>query len=498
VAEQSKTQHYDLIIIGGGPAGYVGAVRAGQLGLKTACVERDRLGGVCLNWGCIPSKALLHNAELYTEAIRNGEEWGFNFEKPSVDWSKVIGRSRGITDKITKGVGYLLKKNKVDHIEGHARIVSGKTPHGPCKIEVRKATGDYYHGTGEGDPTKTITADKVMIATGAAPRELPALKIDGETVINSKMAMSTKSQPKSMVVVGSGAIGMEFAYFYNSFGTEVTVVELLDRVLPVEDDDVCKLAKRIFEKQGMTFRLGSTVKKVEKKKGKGGGVKVTIVDANDESKSETMEVDVVLTAVGVSARYDGLFDDALGITVEKGHIKTDYRDTEEPTYKTSVPGIYAVGDVIGGPWLAHKAMEEAVVCVERMAGHHAISIDYNQIPGCTYCNPQVASIGLTERECKEQGLDYNVGKYNLQAHGKAIAVGATEGLVKVITSKPYGEILGAHIIGEDASELIAEFSVAKRLEATSEDIISTIHAHPTMHEANHEAVLATQGRAIHA
>lgn len=492
----AESKHYDLVIIGGGPAGYVGAIRAGQLGLKTACIERDNLGGVCLNWGCIPSKALLHNAELYTEAITNGEEWGFSFQKPSVDWTQVIGRSRGITDKITKGVGFLLKRNKVDHIAGHAKIINGKTAHGPCKVEVRGPSGDYYHGAGEGDPTQTVTADRVIIATGAAPRVLPDTPFDGKTVISSKEAMNTKSQPKSMVIVGSGAIGMEFAYFYNAFGTEVTVVEMLDRILPIEDDDISKLAKRSFEKQGMAFHLGSTVKKVDKKKG--GGLTVTIVDANDDSKSQTKDVDVVLVAIGVTARFEGLFDESLGLELVKGHIKTDYRDVDEPTYKTSVPGIYAVGDVIGPPWLAHKAMEEAVVCVERIAGHHAISIDYNQVPGCTYCNPQVASIGLTERAAREQGIDFNVGKYNLQAHGKAIAVGATEGMVKVLTSKPYGEILGAHIIGEDASELIAEFSVAKRLEATAEDIISTIHAHPTMHEANHEAVLATENRALHA
>ncbi len=491
----AESKHYDLIIIGGGPAGYVGAIRAGQLGLKAACIERNNLGGVCLNWGCIPSKALLHNAELYSEAITHGEQWGFGFEKTTVDWTKVIGRSRDISGKITKGVGFLLKKNKVDHIVGHATITSGKTAHGPCTVEVRSATDDYYHGTGEGNVEQTVTADRVIIATGAAPRPLPNIDFDGKLVISSKEAMNTKKQPKSMVIVGSGAIGMEFAYFYNSFGTAVTVVEMLDRILPIEDDDISKAAKRAFEKQGIKFELGSTVKKLDKKKG---GATVTIVDANDDSKSKTVDVDVMLVAIGVGARFEGLFDDTLGLELVKGHIKTDYRDVAEPTYKTSVPGIYAVGDVIGPPWLAHKAMEEAVICVERIAGHHAISMDYNQVPGCTYCNPQIASIGMTERAAKEKGLDYNVGKYNLQAHGKAIAIGATQGLVKVLTSKPYGEILGAHIIGEDASEMIAEFSVATRLEATAEDIISTIHAHPTMHEAIHEAVLDTENRALHA
>jgi dihydrolipoamide dehydrogenase len=292
--------------------------------------------------------------------------------------------------------------------------------------------------------------------------------------------MNLPKQPKSMVIVGSGAIGMEFAYFFNAFGTKVTVVEILDRVLPVEDDDVCKLAKRIFTKQGMDILTGHSVKAIDVKTP--GKATVTIADAGDESTSRQVDCDIVLVAVGVGAR----------------HIRTDYRDAAEPTYATSVPGLYAVGDVIGAPWLAHLAMEEAVVCVERIAGHQALSIDYGAIPGCTYCNPQVASIGLTERAVKEQGIEYSVGTFGLKSHGKAVAVGAGDGLVKIITSKPYGEILGAHIIGEDASELIAEMGLAKRLEATAQDIISTIHAHPTMSEAIHEAALATQGRALHA
>jgi dihydrolipoamide dehydrogenase len=299
-----------------------------------------------------------------------------------------------------------------------------------------------------------------------------------------------------MVIIGSGAIGMEFAYFYNSFGTKVTVVELVDRILPIEDDDISKLAQRAFTKQGIEFQVGSTVKKAEKKKG--GGLKVTIVDAKDDKKTTDVDCDVMLIAVGVTARMDGLVDDSLGLELVKGYVKTDYRESKEPKYKTNVPGIYAVGDIIGPPWLAHVGMEEGVTCVERMAKHHTIGIDYDAIPGCTYCNPQIASIGLTERAAKEQKIDYTVGTYKFQAHGKAIAVGATEGMVKLITSKPYGEILGAHIIGEDASELIAEISVAKRLEATAEDIISTIHAHPTMHEGIHEAALDTEKRAIHA
>ncbi|MCI0365999.1 MAG: dihydrolipoyl dehydrogenase [Phycisphaerales bacterium] len=497
----ADSNHYDLIVIGSGPGGYVGAIRAAQLGMKVACVERDRLGGVCLNWGCIPTKALLHNAELYREAIIHGQEWGFEVDpaKVKVNWERVIGRSRGITDKITSGVGFLFKKNKVTHVQGHARIVSGKSAHGPCKVEVTEPVGDYYHGSGDTKKVKaTLTADRVMVATGAAPKELPFAKVDGRTIISSYDAMNLARKPESMIIVGSGAIGMEFAYFYNAFGTKVTVVEMVDRILPVEDDDISKLAQRVFSKQGITFFTGHTVKAVDKKKS---GVSATIVDVNDEKNSQKIDCEILLLAIGIGARVDGLFDDKLGLKIEKGHIKTDYRDPApggEPTYRTSVPGVHAVGDVIGPPWLAHKAMEEAVTCVERMAGHHTIGIDYNAIPGATYCNPQIASIGMTERDAKAKGVKYKVGKYSFQAHGKAIAVGATEGMVKMITSEPYGEILGAHIIGEDASELIAEISLAMRLEATAEDIISTIHAHPTMHEGVHEAALGTEGRMIHA
>jgi dihydrolipoamide dehydrogenase len=490
----ADSTHYDLIVIGSGPGGYVGAIRAGQLGLKTACIERDKLGGVCLNWGCIPTKALLHNAEIYHEAITNGKEWGIEAENVTVNWEQVIGRSRGITGTLNNGVGFLLKKNKVDHIEGHAKIVAGKTAAGPCKIEVRKAKGDYYHGDGEGIPTQTLTADRVLIATGAAPRELPFAPFDGKTVISSTHAMTLPKRPESMVVVGSGAIGMEFAYFYNAFGTKVTVVEMIDRILPIEDDDISKLATRIFKQQGMTFHVGSTVNAIEKTKK---GAKVTIVDVKDESKKQTVEAEVVLVAVGVKGRYDGLFDESLGVKIVKDHIWTDYRDSKEPTYQTSVAGVYAIGDVIGPPWLAHVASEEAVTAVERMAGHETLGVHYDCIPGCTYCNPQIASVGMTERDAKAQGIDYTVGTYQLKAHGKAIAVGATHGIVKLITSKPYGEILGAHIIGEDASELIGEICVAKSLEATAEDLIATMHAHPTMHEAIHEAALATEGRVIH-
>jgi dihydrolipoamide dehydrogenase len=493
----AEPRHYDLLVIGSGPGGYVGAIRAAQLGLKTACIERDKLGGVCLNWGCIPTKALLHNAELYREAVTHGREWGINIEKHSIDWPRIIGRSRDITKKNNEGIAFLFKKNKVDHLIGHGRIRSGKTAHGPCLVELLEPSGDYYHGTGDAKKVKeTVTADRILIATGAAPKELPFAKPDGKTIITSDQAMNLPKQPKSMVIVGSGAIGMEFAYFYNAFGTKVTVVEMVDRILPIEDDDISKAAMRVFTRQGMTFHTGHTLKAVEVKKS--GGAIVTIADVSDEKKSQKIETEMVLLAIGVAARTEGLLADGVRLELEKGHIKTDYRSAREPTYRTSLPGVFAIGDVIGPPWLAHVAMEEAITCVERMAGHHTLGVDYDSIPGCTYCNPQIASIGLTERDVKARGVDYRVGTCQFKAHGKAVAVGATDGFVKIITSKPYGEILGAHIFGEDASELIAELGLAKRLEATAEDIISTMHAHPTMAEAIHEAALATEGRMIHA
>jgi dihydrolipoamide dehydrogenase len=488
-----QTKHYDLIVIGSGPGGYVGAIRAAQLGLKTACVERNKLGGVCLNWGCIPSKALLHNAELFQEAIVHGKEWGIMVdpEKVEVDWSKVIGRSRKITGSLNSGVGFLFKKNKIDHYEGHAKITGGRTAAGPCTIEISEPDEDYYRGSG-GKTVGTLTANNIVIATGARPNDLPFAPCDGDRILSSYDALAIPEQPETMVIVGSGAIGMEFAYFFNAFGTQVTVVELVDRILPAEDDDISKAAEKSFSRQGIVFKTATTVTDIKTTRS---GAKVQIASA--DGKGETLDCERVLVAIGVTARFDGLFDESLGMRVEKGHIWTDYRDIPEPTYATSVPGVYAIGDVIGPPWLAHVGSEEAIACVERIAGHDVMPIDYDAIPACTYCSPQIASIGLTERACKEQGLEYSTGIYQLKAHGKAIAVGSAEGIVKLITSKPFGEILGAHILGKDASELIAEMGLAKRLEATAEDIISTMHAHPTMAESLHEAALASEGRVIH-
>jgi dihydrolipoamide dehydrogenase len=503
-------RHFDLVVIGGGPAGYVGAIRAAQLGLKVACVERNKLGGVCLNWGCIPSKSLLANAELYEKIRLEADDWGLSFKDLKVDWGKTISRSRDVAGKLNKGVGFLLKKNKVEHIEGNAKIVKGKRGSSPCEIEIADAEVKEtltHAPTTVGKKRETITADNVLVATGSVARELPFANFDGETIIGAREAMTLPAQPKSMIVIGAGAIGMEFAYFYHTYGTKVTVVEMMDRILPVEDDDISSAITKIYKKAGMDLRTGHVTTAVEKTKT---GVKVTIAPMKDgkpnESTSETIEAEKVLMAIGVKGRYDGLFDESLGLQTVKDHIQTDYDPNNlEPrplTYQTSVPGVYAVGDVIGPPWLAHVASEEAIVCVERIAGHDPIPIDYSVIPGCTYCHPQVASVGYTERALKEKGLkmgeDYDVGSYNLQSHGKAIASGHNKGLVKIIRGLPRGEILGAHILGDQATELIAELTLARRLEATTEEINVTVHAHPTMHEAVHEASLASEGRVIHA
>jgi len=493
----AETKHFDLIVIGGGPGGYVGAIRAAQLGKKVACVERSKLGGVCLNWGCIPTKALLHAAQVYTEAFKHGKELGFSVDPSAVkvDWATVIGRSRTVSGKLNSGIGFLLKKNKIEHVIGHARIVAGRSAGGPCKVVVSKADENYYHGTGAaGKDDVTLTADRVLVATGAAPRELPFAPNDGKTIIGSYEAMVLPERPASMVVVGSGAIGMEFAYFYNAFGTKVTVVEMLDRILPNEDEDISKEALRSFGKQGIEFRTGCTTKAIDKTTK---GAKVTVQGA--DGKSETIEAEKVLVAIGVVGRYDGLFEPALGLKVEKGAIVTDMPTAKDKaTYATSVPGVYAIGDVIGPPWLAHVASEEAVVAVERMFGHESTGVHYDAIPGATYCNPQIASVGMTEKQARDKGIEIKVGKYGLKSHGKAIADGADEGLVKIIASKKYGEILGAHIIGQNASELIHEICLAKSVEATIDDVIATMHAHPTMAESVHEAALSADGRVIHA
>jgi len=510
-------RHFDVVVIGGGPGGYVGAIRAAQLGYSVACIERAKLGGVCLNWGCIPSKALLANAELYEKLSTKSDFWGITVGgKIGLDWDKIIGRSRDVASKLNKGIEFLLKKNKITHIVGNAKILSASSgPGGKCKVEVQECKVQEELTSAPATPGKaieTITAGRVLVATGTVARDLPFARFDGDRIWGAREAMFNKQMPAKLIVIGAGAIGMEFAYFYKTMGAQVTVIEMMDRILPVEDKDIGEAMLKHYKKAGMDIRTGTTTTNVEKT---ANGVKVTIAPVvngkPDESKKETLEADRVLVAIGVKGRTDGLCDASLGLKVEKDSVVTDYvagKTTNQAIdYKTNLPGIFAIGDVIGPPWLAHVASEEAITCVERFAwkdkkwAHEPHPIDYTIIPGCTYCLPQVASVGFTEQKLIADGLvagkDYAVGKYPFQAHGKAIAAAHTEGFVKIIRGLPRGEVLGAHIMGDQATELIAEMTLARRLEATTEELIATMHAHPTMHEAIHEAALASEGRLIH-
>lgn len=517
-------KNFDVVVIGGGPAGYVAAIRAAQLGYSTAIVERAKLGGVCLNWGCIPSKALLANAELTEKVNGKADYWGLKLPgggKAELDWDKIIGRSRDVASKLNKGVEFLMRKNKITVFNASAKILSGAGPANgkpvpgqKCKIAIQECKVQEELTSAPATPgntTETITATHVIVATGSVARDLPFAKFDGDKIWGAREAMYNKTKPARLVIVGAGAIGMEFAYFYHSMGTKVTVIEMMDRILPVEYKDISDALLKHYKKAGMDIRTGHTTMNVEKT---GSGVKVTVAPfANgkaDESKKEVLEADKVLLAIGVKGRTDGLCDASLGLKIEKDHIVTDFipgkTRAEAIDYKTNVPGVYAVGDVIGPPWLAHVASEEAYLCVERLAWkdkkyhHEPHPIDYSVIPGCTYCVPQVASVGFTEQKLIEMGLkkdkDYAVGSFPFTALGKAIAAAHTEGLVKIIRGLPRGEILGAHIMGDQATELIAEMSLARRLEATTEEIIVTMHAHPTMHEAVREAALASEGRVL--
>jgi len=486
-AESSTMAHdkkqYDLVIIGGGPAGYVGAIRASQLGMSVACVERDKLGGVCLNWGCIPTKALLAQAEFYYHLKHGAKDWGITVGDISHDWSKVIGRSRTVAGNLNKGIHGLFKKKKVDHYEGHGKVVQA----GPdCVVEVHDEP-DHV--------AMTLEAKNVLVCTGAGPKSLLGADFDGEKIISYKEAMALPKQPKKLLVVGAGAIGMEFAYFYNAFGTEVVVVEMLDRLLPVEDDEISKAIAKAFKKQKIRTLTEHKTMSIEKS---GDGIKAVVAPNGDQSKTEEIEADCVLVAIGVEGRFEGVFGEDLDVATYRGHIKVDYRDGD---YQTNLDNIWAVGDVIGPPWLAHVASEEAIIAVEQMAGHESHPIDYDAIPGCTYCLPQVASLGKTERALQEEGMkaneDYHVGKFPFQASGKAQALGSTEGFVKILTDTKHGEILGVHMIGENVTELLAQMGLAKRLEATSSEVIATMHAHPTLSEAVHEAALGSEGRMIH-
>jgi dihydrolipoamide dehydrogenase len=449
-------QHaFDVVVIGSGPGGYVAAIRAAQLGLKTACIERDRLGGVCLNWGCIPSKSLLKNAE-YMNFFKHAADFGFDVKGLDVNFPKVIERSRGVADKMSNGVNYLFKKYKVADIRGTASLKSA------TKIEVVDA---------EGKMTDTIDAKNIIIATGARARQIPGIDVDREFVLTSTEAMLQQQAPKTLVIMGAGAIGIEFAYFYNAFGTKVTIIEMMNRILPVEDEDISKELKRSFEKDGIGIMLETKVLSAKKK---GKGVEI-IVEKKDGSK-ETITADKALNAIGVQGNIENIGLEAAGVKIERGWIRID------KAMRTSVPNIYAIGDVAGAPWLAHKASAEGITAAEIIAGHHA-EVDYGNIPGCTYCQPQVASVGLTEAKAKEAGYEVRVGKFPFTANGKAHGIGKAQGFVKLIFDKKYGELLGAHMIGPDVTEMIGELGLARALDATGRTIFKTIHAHPTLSEA---------------
>jgi dihydrolipoamide dehydrogenase len=456
---------YDLIVIGGGPAGYVGAIRAAQLGKKVACVEKERAGGTCLNWGCIPTKSLLRNAELYRLMQHHADDFGFSFDNLSFDWSKVVGRSRKVADRLAGGIEFLFKKNKVDYILGTGGIPEAG------KVTVTDSNGG----------SQTLEAEHIMVATGCKTRELPGFPIDEKAVLGSSAAMVLEQQPKDIIIIGAGAIGIEFAYFFNAFGTQVTVVEMLPNILPVEDQDVSKQLEKSFKKQGIKV-LTST--KVTETKNNGDSVEITV--EKEDGSTEVLTAETSLVAIGVAPVMPDNFEPEL----DRGYIVTDER------YQTSIPGVYATGDIIGPPWLAHVASFEATQCVEGLFTDHTPR-KVSTFPGCTYCQPQVASVGLTEQAAAEQGLKYIVGQFPYQASGKAQAIGETEGFIKILIAEPHGEILGAHIIGTEATELIAELGLAINSELTFEDIENTIHAHPTLSEMVFEATEAAHGRAVH-
>lgn len=464
------TQAFDVVVIGAGPGGYPAAIRAAQLGLKVACVEETHWGGICLNWGCIPTKALLKNAEVWQTISKHAGDFGVTVTGASFDFASVIKRSRAVAEQMNKGIQFLIKKYKVERVDGRGRLA------GKGKVEV---TGP------DGKVIKTLEAKHVILATGARARAFPGMEVDRKTVITSKEAMSLPSLPKSLVVIGAGAIGVEFAYFYNALGVKVDVIEALDRLLPVEDDDVSKELAKSFKKQGITTHLGA---KVSSAKAHGKGARVVFAKDGVE---QTIDADYCLVAVGVTGNIENLGLEAMGVKTDRGAIVVD------GFARTNVPGVYAVGDVAGPPWLAHKATHEAIVCVEAIAGKHPHAFSKDNIPGCTYCQPQVASVGLTERAAKEKGLKYKIGKFPFQVSGKAQAIMHTEGFVKLIIGEEFGEILGAHIIGSEATEMIAEFVLARSLEADAEAIVKTIHAHPTLSEAMMEAAAVAEGECVH-
>jgi dihydrolipoamide dehydrogenase len=460
--------NYDVIVLGSGPGGYVAAIRAAQLGLKTAVVEREALGGVCLNWGCIPTKALLKSASVF-EYLRHAADYGIEAGSPKADFAAVVKRSRGVADGMSKGVQFLMKKNKIDVVMGNGRLRPGK------KIEVTDTAGKKSE----------IAGSHIIIATGSRSRELPNLKQDGKKIIGYREAMTLPSMPEKMVIVGSGAIGVEFAYFYQSMGTRVTLVEYQPNIVPVEDEEVSKALAKSFKAAGIEIFTGAEVLSADTS---GKGCRVTLREAAGE---KTLECDVILSAAGVVANLENIGLEEVGIVTDKGKIVVD------KMYKTNIPGYYAIGDCTPGQALAHVASAEGITCVEAIAGHHPQPLDYQNIPGCTYCSPEIASVGMTEKACKEKGLAIKVGKFPFSASGKASAAGHKEGFVKLIFDAKYGELLGAHMIGANVTEMIAECVALRKLETTGHELIKTVHPHPTMSEAIMEAAAAAYGEVIH-
>jgi dihydrolipoamide dehydrogenase len=458
---------YDVIVIGSGPGGYVTAIRASQLGLKTAIVEKESLGGVCLNWGCIPTKALLKSAQVFNY-LKHAGDYGLTVKEYDKDFDAVVNRSRNVAAGMSKGVQFLMKKNKIDVIEGHGKLLAGK------KISVTS-----------GEKSEEYKAKNIIIATGARSRALPNLPQDGKKVIGYREAMTLPKQPKKLIVVGSGAIGIEFAYFYNAMGTEVTIVEYVDRIVPVEDEEVSKQLEKSFKKSGIKIMTSAEVTAVDTS---GKGVKATVKTAKGE---EVLSADVVLSAVGIKSNIENLGLEDLGIAIDKDKILVN------DFYQTNLPGYYAIGDVTSGQALAHVASAEGILCIEKIAGHHVEPLDYGNIPGCTYCFPEIASVGLTEAQAKEKGFEIKVGKFPFSASGKAQAGGIPEGFVKVIFDAKYGEWLGCHMIGVGVTDMIAEAVLGRKLETTGHEVLKAVHPHPTMSEAVMEAVADAYDEVIH-
>ena len=460
--------NHDLIILGSGPGGYVAAIRAAQLGMKVAIIEKESLGGICLNWGCIPTKALLKSAQVF-DYLNHAADYGIEISDAKINFEKIIGRSRDVAESMSKGVQFLMKKNNIEVIFGYGKLKPGK------RIEVTDNRGNI----------KEYKANKIIIATGSRAKKMPNLPIDDIRIIDYRKAMTLEKQPSSIIIVGAGAIGLEFAYFYQALGTKVTIIEFMDRLAPIEDIDVSKALEKSFKKMGITVLTNS---KVEIAKSHPTNVRVVV---STPKETLNLEADILLSAVGITPNIENIGLEHVGLEIESGKIKVDQ------FYKTNVEGYYAIGDVVGGQALAHVASAEGIICVEAINGHHPEPLDYNNIPGCTYCSPEIASVGYTEEIAKEKGYDVLIGKFPFSASGKAKASGNSDGFVKLVYDKKYGELLGAHFIGANATEMIAEIVVARKLETTGQQIIKSVHPHPTMSEAIMEATAAAYGEVIH-